>query len=480
MKFFVIALYMAILLFLGYISMKKTKTLNDFYLGGRNIGPWVSALSYGTSYFSAVIFIGYAGKSGWGFGLSVLWIVLGNAIIGSYLAWKLLARPTRAMTIRLQASTMPEFLAKRYDSKGMKVFAALIIFVFLVPYCSSVYMGLSYFFESIFGIPYVYALFAIAIITAVYLVMGGYVAVNLTNLFQGIIMILGVGFLLYYVVESPQVGGWGEIIPRLSAIDPKLVAPVGPGGPVALFSLVLLTSLGTWGLPQMTQKFYAIKNEAVIKKATIVTFIFCLWIAFGAYFTGSLSHLFFTDLSAVGNNVDKIIPTMINMTLPGWVALLILLLVLSASMSTLASLVLVASSAVVMDLVQMAKPKIEQKKVVLLMRLCCVVFVAISLYLALIPNNIINLMSFSWGTIAGAFLAPYVLGLFMKGITKTAAWIGMISGVVLSIGLTVLLNGNTPLAGTIAMIAPLLIIPIVSKFTKPYSKEHIRTVFTDK
>jgi SSS family transporter len=362
MKFFAVSLYVAVLFVIAFFSMKKTKTLDDFFLGNRSIGPWVSAFAYGTTYFSAVMFIGYAGKIGWGFGLSALWIVVGNTLIGSLLAWKFLARRTREMTSRLGTMTMPGFLEQRYQSRRRKIIAALIIFIFLVPSSASVYMGLSYFFESVFGIQYNYALGFMAIMTAIYLTMGGYFAMTLTDFFQGIIMIFGVLALIYFVIYSPNVGGFTNVIPALSAINPKLTFHIGPPGALNLFSLVILTSLGPWGLPQMVQKFYSIKNEKVIKTATWATTGFALLMSTGAYFTGSLSRLFFGSLEEVGNNVDKIMPTIISSTVPPGVAVLILLLILAASMSTLASLVLVSSSSIAVDLFQSVRPKTDQKK----------------------------------------------------------------------------------------------------------------------
>jgi SSS family solute:Na+ symporter len=479
MKFFAVGLYVAILFVIAFFSMKKTKTLNDFFLGNRSIGPWVSAFTYGTTYFSAVMFIGYAGKIGWGFGLSALWIVAGNAFIGSLLAWKLLAKRTRAMTSRLNTMTMPGFLEKRYQSKALKIVSALIIFIFLVPYSASVYMGLSYFFESVFGIPYNYALGFMAIMTAIYLTMGGYFAMTLTDFFQGIIMIFGVVAMILFVVNSPKVGGFSNIVPSLSAIDPKLVSPVGPPGALNLFSLVILTSLGPWGLPQMVQKFYSIKNEKVIKTATWATTGFALLMATGAYFTGSLSRLFFGSLQEVGNNVDKLMPTIISSTVPSAVAVLILLLILAASMSTLASLVLVSSSAIAVDLFQSLKPKTDQKKVVLLMRALCLVFVGLSLYLAIMPNVILNLMAFSWGAVAGAFIGPYVFGLYYKKATKAGAWAGMLTGTLFCSIFSYLYPANIPLVGSLAMILSILAVPVVSAFTQKMPEEHLAFIFAE-
>ncbi|MDK2986345.1 MAG: solute:Na+ symporter, family [Clostridia bacterium] len=483
MKFMVVLVYVVMVLLVGYQSMRKTKTVSDYFLGGRNVGPWVSAFAYGTTYFSAVLFIGYAGKIGWGFGLSSLWIVVGNSILGTFLAWKFLARRTREMTIRLGALTMPQFLERRYQSVNLKILSALIIFVFLVPYSASVYMGLSYLFEEVFGIPFVYALFAMAALTACYLVMGGYTAVTLTDLIQGLVMIFGVVAMLFFVVKAPQVGSISAAFTKLHEIDPKLVHPIGPPGIVPLASLVVLTSLGPWGLPQMIQKFYAIKSEQAIKPAMVVSTSFALIITFGAYFTGSLGRLFFPDGMPQINGVpnpDVIIPGIISTALPEAFQVLILLLVLAASMSTLASLVLVASSSIGIDLLGTVAPEFAKKRGVAVMRLLCMLFIAFSVYIAIRPNVIVNLMSISWGTIAGAFLAPYLYGLFWPKVTKAGAWAGVLSGLFISVGIsyfTGLHSSYIPLISSLAIVVPLAVVPLVSLITEKFPVWHMEKVF---
>ncbi|MCL2816784.1 MAG: sodium/solute symporter [Clostridiales bacterium] len=488
-KYAVLAVYVGILLAIGLFAMKKSRTVNDFYLAGRNIGPWISAFSYAITYFSAVVFIGYAGKIGWGFGLSSLWIVFGNAVIGGLLAWIVLAKPTRNMTTRLGAITMPEFLSKRYDSPGIKIFAALVIFIFMVPYSSSVYMGLSYFFEALFDIPYWAALLVMAGITAIFLVMGGYRAVNWSDMFMGLLMFAGVGVLLVNILGAPQVGGLSNVVSRLSAIDPQLTSLWGPdalSGKIALVSLVILTSLGVWGMPQMTQKFYAIKNEKAIKPATIVSFVFCLVIAFGAYFTGSLSRLFFTTeqynaepiLGGLGGNPDLLVPSMVSSALPEYAALFILLLILAASMSTLSSLVLVSASSIAVDFMGKVKPNMPKKTTMFLMRALCVVFALVSFAVALGKIEVIvTLMAFSWGAIAGSFLAPYIYGLFYKKGTRGAAWISMVCGLSIAAIFSLLFPKHVPLVGSLAMLVPLIVFPIASRFTKPLPEEHVKRVF---
>lgn len=493
MKLLLVGIYVLILLGCGYVSMKKTKNVNDFFLGGRGVGPWLSAFAYGTTYFSAVLFIGYAGKVGWGFGLSSMWIVFGNAFVGTFLAWKVLAKATRQMTIRLNVMTMPEFLAERYQSPAFKVFSALVIFIFLVPYSASVYMGLSYLFEQVFHLDYVYSLGLMAGLTAIYLVMGGYFAVALTDLIQGIIMVFGAFMLVFYISGANEVGGLIEGINRLKEINPLLVGPVGPPGIIPLVSLVLLTSLGAWGMPQMVQKFYAIKDDKSISPATWVSTIFALIIAGAAYYTGSVSQLFKGFLLEQGINpavdpkqIDSIIPAIIPHALPEIGATIILLLVLSASMSTLASLVLVSSSTIAVDFVKgYLKPNITGKGSMLLTRVLCVVFVGLSLVLALKKLTVIlTLMAISWGTVSGTFIAPYIYGLFWKKTTKAGAWIASLTGLGVALGScaylgfdAALMNKNMPMIGSAAMVIPLFILPVVNFLGKPLEAKHLNKVF---
>lgn len=480
MKFIVISIYVVLMLAIGYANMKKVNNVDDFLLGGRSIGPWVSAFAYGTTYFSAVIFIGYAGKIGWGFGISALWIVVGNAFVGTYLAWHVLAKSTREMTVRLDSLTMPDFLAKRFDSPGLKILAALIIFIFLVPYSASVYMGLSYLFEQIFNIPFTIALAIIAILTGLYLVMGGYFAVAFSNLIQGVVMLAGVILMVFFIISDPHIGGLSKGLAQLGKINPQFIQPFNPPNPIGIISTVILTSLGAWGLPQMVQKFYAIKDVEAIKPAKIVSTIFSLIIAFGAYFTGSFGRVFFNNVLP-NNNPDMIMPLMIKTALPEAMAVLILLLVLAASMSTLASLVLVSSSAIAIDLLQGSLiPDIDPKKTMVLMRVLSIVFIALSAITALKPTFILSLMSLSWGVVSGAFLAPYVYGLFWKGATKAGAWAGMITGVLFTVGLSLYFKMDPALISTIGcggIILPFIVVPAVSMVTPKLSINHLEKVY---
>jgi len=491
------AAFIVVMLYIGIYSRRKATNIKDFYLAGRNLGPWLSSFAYGTTYFSAVIFVGYAGAIGWNYGMGTLLIAFGNAFLGGMLAWLLLAKRARSMTQRLDAATMPNFLEKRYGSKHFRIVSALIIFIFLVPYTASVYTGIGYLFEKAFRIPFEYCMILMAALTAMYVFFGGYFATALTDFVQGIIMIAGVVILGFVIINSPPVGGLSnglaELGDKASPLFPFTNAQKGWG----IIWLVLLTSLGTWGLPQMTHKFYTIRDNAAIKRAIVITTVFALIIAGGAYFIGGLGRLFIAANEAglptvAGKTIgyDMIIPNILTSSfIPSWLLGLIIILVLSASMSTLASLILISSSAISMDLVKgVMFPKMDTKKVHLIMRIMCAVFALASLIIAVKkPAPIINLMSLSWGAVAGAFIGPFVWGLFWKGTTRAGAWAGIFSGLITVVVLNyidVILNikklpEQTPMAGAIAMIVSLLIVPLVSLFTKKLSKEKIEECFGD-
>jgi len=472
--------FFSLMIGIGLWGMKKTSSLNDFFLGGRSIGPWVSAIAYGTTYFSAVVFIGFAGKLGWVFGLQTMWIVIGNAFIGAFLGWMVLGRRTRRMTQNLDVMTMPEFLQERYNGKYTKIFSAIVIFIFLLPYSASVFKGLGHLFEANFHISFDLALLIMIGITGIYLVLGGYFAITLTDFIQGFVMIVGsIAMVSIFISKG---GGISEIIDKIN-INHLAHVPLDKRPPVTLLiGLVFMTSFGAWGLPQMVQKFYAVKNEQVITKAAVVTFFFALIIGFAAYFTGSTAHVFLEKLPLVNGQpaFDRIVPTLLTEHLPEALMALILLLVLSASMSTLSSLVLVSSSAIAIDLYKgHMNTDVSTENSVIMMRFLSALFIIISFFIARYEFAIIiTLMSLSWGAVAGTFMAAYIYGLYWKRTTLAGAASGMVTGLITSVVLFYVLGPvNSPIASSIAMIVPFFVIPAVSLFTKAPDKNLIDKAF---
>ena len=496
-----LAAFIATMVSIGFISYRKSKTLDGFLIGGRKIGAWSTAFAYGTTYFSAVVFVGYAGQHGWNIGLGAIWIGVGNAVLGCLLSWLLFANKTRKMTKRLNARTMSDYFEKRYNSKGLKILASIIIFVFLVPYSAAVYKGLGSIFSAVFPEVETWVwMLIIAVLTAVYLVAGGYVATSYTDLIQGVIMLVGVIALIITVLCNDAVGGIGGLIERLGSFvsadgDPnpttgeQLTDIFGGSSFSFLCFNIMLTSFGTWGLPQMIGKFYAIKDTAAIKRGTLISTIFCVVIGCGAYLIGSTSRLILGGELPEGG-IDSVIPTLLikvlgNGTFGLILLAVIIILLLSASMSTLQSVVLTSASAVAVDLIpSLYKKEIPQKRQMLLTRIFCLLFVACSFIFATqnIPI-IVSLMSFSWGIISGAFIGPYIWGLFSKKITKIGAYAGIISGL-LTVGVSTLVititdsfsaaASKSPEMGVFAMIVSAVVVPVVSLFTKQKDEERAR------
>ena len=492
-----LCIYAIAMAFVGCISYGKSKTLDGFLIGGRNIGAWATAFAYGTTYFSAVVFVGYAGQHGWNIGIGSMWIGIGNAVLGCLLSWILFANKTRKMTKKLNARTMPDFFEKRYASKGMKILAAIIIFVFLVPYSAAVYKGLGSLFSAVFpGVETWVWLLIIASLTAVYLVVGGYIATAYTDLIQGVVMIVGVVCLVIAVLSHSAVGDISGLIKNLSEIpqDGAQLTNIWGGSSFKFLCFnIMLTSFGTWGLPQMIGKFYAIKDTAAIKRGTIISTIFCVIIGCGAYLVGSTSRLILGNELPAGG-VDSVIPEVLMKVLGNGTAGIILLavimiLLLSASMSTLGSVVLTSASAVAVDLIPAVRKKETKPETqMLLTRFLCLLFVACSFFFAVQNITfIVSLMSFSWGVVSGCFIGPYIWGIFSKKITKAGAYAGVLSGL-LVVGISTLvisLNSGfsaaaakSPEMGVSAMAVSMIVVPLISLVTKNKDKERVEEIFT--
>ena len=500
-KIILTVIFLAVMIYVGIYSRKQASSVDGFVLGGRSVGPWLTAFAYGTSYFSAVVFVGYAGQFGWKYGMSATWIGIGNALIGSLLAWMLLGKRTKLMTQHIESRTMPDFFGTRFGDQGLRVVASVIAFVFLIPYTAGVYKGISTLFEMGFGIPYEYCVIIMAVLTAVYVILGGYKATAMNDFVQGIIMLFGIVTIIFAVLNTQ--GGLSEAVAKMAAL-PSDSDPAANGGfadwfgpdPWNLLGVVILTSLGTWGLPQMVGKFYSISDEDAIRRGTIISTIFALVVAGGCYFLGGFGRLFGTPPTLPNGKLafDSIVPSML-VTLPDVLIALVVLLVLSASMSTLASLVLTSSSTMTLDLIYRDKKslpgeveegaiddvvaeKIERRKVVV-MRVLIVFFIVISLMIALNPPTFIaQLMGISWGALAGAFLAPFMLGLYWRGVTKASVWACFAWGVGLTVVNMLLGNPINPInCGAIAMLGGFPVVVIVSLLTPKMSEATVEKIF---
>ena len=429
-KIGMLVVFFAVTIGIGIYCRKHSTDVNGFVLGGRSVGPWLTAFAYGTSYFSAVVFVGYAGQFGWKYGIAATWAGIGNALLGSLMAWAFLGRRTRVMTQHLDSATMPQFFQSRFNSKALKLAASAIIFIFLIPYTASLYNGLSRLFGMAFDIDYSVCVIVMAVLTAIYVIVGGYMATAINDFIQGIIMIGGIIAVIAAVLKGQ--GGFMEALNKLGQVSDPTVSTTpgvfasffGPD-PAGLLGVVILTSLGTWGLPQMVQKFYAIKSEQAINKGMIISTIFAAIVAGGCYFLGGFGRLF--DVNVAAEGFDAVIPTMLS-GLPSILIAVVVVLVLAASMSTLSSLVLTSASTLTLDFIRgTLVKKMDEKKQLLTMRGLVLVFITISVVLAIVQYKssvtfIAQLMGVSWGALAGAFLAPFLFGLYWKKATRASVW----------------------------------------------------------
>lgn len=501
-NYVILALYALSMVGVALYTKNRSKSVDDFLLAGKKgLNGWLTAFAYGTTYFSAVIFIGYAGQFGRSFGLASVWIGIGNAIIGTLIAWLVLAKRTRNMTQRLNVKTMPEFFEKRYADNKLRLVSAIIIFIFLLPYSASVYNGLSSLFEIVFGIPGWVIMLCLAGLTALYLFFGGYFATALSDFIQGIIMIIGVVLMIICFMNHENVS-WD--ISKI-ANDPNLTWFTNGasnkglyGSTVSLISLILLTSLGVWALPQTIHKYYAIRDKKAITQGVVISTAFALLIGFIAYFTGALSAYF---PQTIGVPDSHVVPIMLDIAIPAGLTGIIAVLILSASMSTLSSVSLASASVIALDFYKgCVNKKAEDKRVNTIMRVLCLVFVALSVIIAILNEKfgiaaIAYMMGISWGTLAGCFIGPYVVGVIWKKVTRSATWASIVSSIVLTIALIFIFGydknnwdcslgvalksgvGTSPLIGVICMIASVIITIVVSLLTKKPDEETIYNAF---
>ena len=488
-----LVVFFGVMVGIGLYCRKHTTDVNGFVLGGRAVGPWLTAFAYGTSYFSAVVFVGYAGQFGWKYGIAATWAGIGNALLGSLLAWVVLGRRTRVMTQHLDSATMPQFFENRFQSRSLKLAASAIIFIFLIPYTASLYNGLSRLFGMAFHVDYAVCVIAMAVLTGVYVIAGGYMATAINDFIQGIIMIVGIIAVVGAVIKSQ--GGFLAALDGLARVSDPAVSDTpgvfasffGPD-PVGLLGVVLLTSLGTWGLPQMVQKFYAIRSEKAIDKGTIISTVFAAIVAGGCYFLGGFGRLFSDQVDVAANGYDSIVPTMLEGLSTVLIAVVVIL-VLSASMSTLSSLVLASSSTLTLDFIKDTIVKdMDEKRQILTMRLLIVVFIAISVVLAIVQYRsnvtfIAQLMGVSWGALAGAFLAPFLYGLYWKKTTRGACWASFLFSTVVMLA-NIFFGKYFPTllqspinAGAFCMLAGLIIVPVVSLVTPRLPQGQIDRIF---
>ena len=505
-KYVFVAAYVIFVLYVGLKSRKDTVGGGDSYLlGGRSIGPVITSFSFAATYISGVCMVN-AGKIGWDWGIGAMWNAWGNVLLSIVFMWFFLGTRSRSMSEKLNVQTLPDFLRARYQTEFFKLVGSIVMFIFMIPYTAAVFSSLSYMFTRVFGLPYLGAVIAMAILAAVYLVVGGYKAAAKIDVIQGGIMVIGGIILAVATVSAREVGGLAAGMEKLRSIAPftNTGGVEATGSDIATFFMngnwglllgiipfVLMTSWAPSGLPQMATKFFAIKDARQVRIGGIVCTILGFIIITGVHVPGLFIHLFYDTLPEGGTNVlvPDLLTRIFGSGFGGQLCLsLILLLVLSASMSTLAGLVLTSSAALGMDILKgYCLKNLDEKKTTMVLRICTLFFVLAALVLALLNLGVISsIQSLAWGAISGFFLAPYVYGTLSKRVTKAGAIVGSLLGLACAVLIPTLVKSSFPSIArycntvngcAVATVLPLIMTPIISAFTKKPDPEHIALLF---
>jgi SSS family solute:Na+ symporter len=467
----VLIAYLLVLIVVGLITGRRTKSVEDFYLGGRQIGPWVTALSFVAAYFSSVVIVG-GGGFGYMFGMSTLWIGAINVLLGCTVAWIILGPRIRTFTQRLKTMTVPGFLGERYQSDFACIFSAVIVVLFMIIYNVSILKGMGHIFEVLMNIPYVYGVLISCIIILFYVSIGGYLAVVWTSFLQAWVM--GIGLIVLTVFAVQRVGGIAAANQALASIDPGLLATPGVWGWPGLISFALIVSFGVWGMPQLVVRFYSIKNLKVLKIGTVVATIgTCM--ALLPYFNGAIARTLFPSLA----NPDLAIPTLVKTILSPFGSAVVMAGVVAAGMSTFASVLIILSSSMIQDIIKRGmKKELTKERSLLWSKVGSAVIGFVSLAIALRPPALVlTLTAFAWAVIASTTLWPILFGIYWKGATRAGCIASMTGGfatalVWMAAGKPFGIHGFIP-----GIVIGLLLMILVSHFTPKFPPDHIQKIW---
>ena len=448
----VVVLYLLVIAYLGYRGYKETKSAKDYLLAGRDIHPFVMAMSYGATFISTSAIIGFGGIAGV-FGMGLIWLTVLNILVGVFIAFIFFGRVTRKMGHNLDAHTFPEFLGNRFKSKKIQIISGAIIFISMPLYAAVILIGGARFIESIFEIDFSIALTFFSIIIAAYVIAGGLKGVMYTDALQGSIMFLSLFFLL--IVTYTKLGGVQgahEALTNMANLVPESLTAKGHAGWTAFptfnsgwwwaltTNIILGVGIGVLAQPQLVVRFMTVKSNRELNRAVLIGGIF-IFVATGFIFTvGGLTNLFFYNesgqlaIQVAKGNIDLIIPEFINAAMPEWFVYLFMLALLSAGMSTLSSQFHTMGTALGRDFIENVFPN---KKIdsMLISKIGIVVAILVSIVIGYkLPGSIIARgTAIFFGVCAASFLPVYFAALYWKRVTKTAALWSMLSGLFASI-----------------------------------------------
>jgi solute:Na+ symporter, SSS family len=445
----VTALYIALMLYLGWLGYKKTKNSEDYLVAGREAHPVIIALSYGATFISTSAIVGFGGQAA-NLGMGLIWLTVLNIGVGILLAFVIFGKKTREIGQRLKAVTFPDLLGKIYNSSFMQVVSGLVIVIGMPLYTAAVLIGGAQFIRETINISYASSLIGFAIIVAIYVIFGGLIAVMYTDAVQGAIMLVGMTILL--VATYLLLGGVNAANSSLTAMAPLVPASLAQGGmtgwtsmPVfgssiwltMITTLVLGVGIGVLAQPQLVVRFMTAKNNKSLNRAIFIGGPFILMMTGVAFTVGALTNVYFYQTLgkiavqvAPAGNVDTIIPIYINMALPEWFVVLFLVTLLAAAMSTLSSLFHAMGTALVCDLWGRGRAcglSMRKNQIGVLIMIIASVIIAF-----LMPGSIIAIATAMFmGLCASAFLPVFAVAVYSKKPDETAARASLVTGAVI-------------------------------------------------
>ena len=424
----VLAVYGLILLAIGVWGGRESNDVAGYYVAGKKLPSWVIAFSSNTTGESAWLLLGLTGM-GYAVGIHALWIVFGE-VLGVTCAWVFVALPFKEYTDRYKAITVPDYLTARFrDTRNVfRLISLVIILSMVTAYTAAQLTAIGKAFNSFLAMSYTQGVVIGAIIILYYTSVGGFKAVAYSDLLQGILMFLGL--LLLPIVGFVAAGGWTPVITRLQAENPALLAPMGEFGFTVAGVISALGFVGIGfaflGAPQLLTRFMSARNRGEIVNASLIAVICIIVFDIGAVFAGIAGRSLFPGLA----DAETILPTMSAELFPAIFTGIFLVIVLAASMSTVDSLLILASSSVVRDVVQkILRPDLSELRLSLVGKLTTVVIGVVAMVFALGEVRMIFwFVLFAWSGLASAFTPVVLCSLFWKGTTRAGAIAGMVVG----------------------------------------------------
>lgn len=469
----VIGAYVLVLVGIAIYARRYSGTVGGFLIGDRGVGPWVAGISYFATYFSSSVLVGNAGT---GYTAGISWMLMPvPQVILLPLGFLVVGLGLRRMSAQMGAVTVPDYVRDRFQSPSAGLIANLSAIVFLVPYMVAVTTAGALVAEQLLDIPYSASVAIIIVGSAMYIALGGYMAGALTDVFQGVI-ILVLGLVLFFVAFA-TVGGPAGAVDRLAEVDPSLVDTPGPLGWTGLFAFAVVFSFAPWGLPQLAHKFMSMRSTATVFAGGILIAIMAGTILVAANGYGVLGRAYFGN--ELVDNPDSVLPALATEMLPAVLSTMLLVAVVSAVMSTIDAVLLTVVGGVTRDIYQrMMRPNVSDSHVIFLTRLIAIglgVFVA---WLALDPPDLVlELTTYAFSVVAAVNLPVLLLGLYWRKTTATGAIAAQIAALVATLVWYEALGEPLLHPFYVGVLAGFVAGVVVSRFTRPVDGEHVRNLF---